>query len=77
VVLKNIRVNPSKDFPLSIEENHILINNEKSIVISKGTASIYYCLSVEKAPFAIVVLLELENGLVLQIINPNLKNIIL
>lgn len=73
MILKNIGVNPGKDFPLSIEEDHIFINNEESIVISKGATSIYDCLSVEIALLAIVVLLELENGFVLQIINPNLK----
>lgn len=76
VILQNIGIYPSKDLPVNIEENHVFIDNKKSIVVSKGTAGINYGLCVDISLLAIVVLLELEDGLVLQIINPNLLRII-
>ncbi len=57
VVLGDIGVDPGKDFLLSVEEDHVLIDNEEAIVVGKGTAGIDDGLRVKIPLFAAVVLL--------------------
>ena len=54
MIFEKVWVDPHEDFPLGVEEYHILIDDKKPIVGNEPNAGLDYLFGIEKSPVPIV-----------------------
>lgn len=77
MIFDDFRVDPREDLLLSVEEHHILVYNEKAISGCQSHAGTYYYPRVVHRPVVRVELLQARHWLALEIVHPDLLDIVL
>lgn len=70
VILFDVRIDPSEDLPPHVRKNHVLVNDEETVMYCQLTTGLYDSLSVLVSPVRTVTLLQLSDGLVSKVLNP-------
>ena len=75
MVFADLGIDPHKNFFSLVEKNHVLIDNEITVLIVESNAGTYNGLRITIGLVSIVILLQLRNGFDLQFLNPNLLRV--
>ena len=70
VVFTNIGVNPSEYFFFVVEENHIFVDHEKTIMLGQGITGCNYFFSISKTSVCGIGLFQTADRLTFEIIAP-------
>lgn len=70
MIFADLGVDPNKNFFRLVKKNHVLIDNEITVMIGESNTSSYNSFDITICFFSIVILFQFNDGLYLQFINP-------